>query len=269
MNVLAKVLSGMHVSQIIFVRALGTFVFVFPYMLSKGISIRGNHPALLSVRAVLGLISLACFFMAIQIIPLGSAISIRYLGPIFGAFLAFIYLKERVNAWQWVSFAIAFSGVIVIKGFDLRVSTFGLVLSLVSAFFLGITFVLIRYLATREHYLTIINYFMGTSILISLFFMGLWRWPIGHEWYAVAGIGVFGLVGQVCMTRAFAAEETSVIAPFKYMEVIHAIILGLVFFGEGYSLMAIVGIALIVGGMIMNVMAKEKSNKIRRPFLRK
>jgi len=263
MNILAKALSGLHVSQIIFFRALGTFLFILPYMLYNGVSIVGRHPKLLSLRAILGLISLATFFMAIQLIPLGSAISIRYLGPIFGAFLAFIYLKEQVSAWQWVSFAIAFSGVIAIKGFDLRVSTIGLLLSLISAFFLGFIFVLIRYLATREHYLTIINYFMVVSILVSLLFISQWRWPIGDEWYAVVCIGVFGLIGQVFMTRAFVEEETSVLAPFKYMEIIYAIILGLIFFGEGYSLPAFAGIALIIVGMIMNVIAKERMKKSR------
>lgn len=261
MNVLAKALADLHFSQIVFFRAFGTFIFIFPFMLMKGISVIGNHPKLLSLRAIAGLISLATFFMAIQIIPLGSAISIRYIGPIFGAVLAYFFLHERVNTWQWMSFVIAFSGVIVLKGFDLRVSTAGLLLSITSAFFIGFVFVLIRYLATREHYMTIINYFMAFAILGSLIFMNEWRLPIGNEWYAVGLIGIFGLVGQVFMTQAFSMEEASVLAPFKYMEIVYALIMGLIFFGEGYTFLAFIGILLIVGGMVLNVLAKNKFTK--------
>jgi len=100
MNLVAKDLSSFNAMQIVFFRAFGTFVFVFPIMLYKRISIIGNNPKLLSLRSSAGLISLATFFMAIQRIPLGSAISLRYLGPIFGALLAFFFLKEKVNAKQ-------------------------------------------------------------------------------------------------------------------------------------------------------------------------
>lgn len=257
MNALVKSLSDLHPMQVVFFRAMGTFVFIFPYMLYHKISLLGNNPKLLSMRAVTGLISIATFFMAIHLIPLGSAISIRYIGPIFGAILAYYFLKEQVNRWQWFSFLIAFAGVIILKGFDLRVSYWGLFLSLTSAFFLGIVFVLIRYLATKEHYLTIINYFMVISILGSFAFIQFWRWPIQDEWYAVLSIGVFGLIGQVFMTRAFSLEQASVLAPFKYMEIVYALIMGLAFFGEGYTLFSFAGIVLIITGMILNVSLKK------------
>lgn len=260
MNVLAKSLSDLHPMQVVFFRAMGTFVFIVPYMLYHKVSLIGNHPKLLFLRALTGLISLATFFMAIQLIPLGSAISIRYIGPIFGAILAFYFLKEEVNRWQWISFLIAFSGVIILKGFDHRISYWGLFLSLTSAFFLGIVFALVRYLATKEHYLTIIIYFMGISILGSFAFMQHWRWPILDEWYAVLSIGIFGLVGQVFMTRAFSLEQASVLAPFKYMEIVYALIMGLAFFGEGYTFLSFAGIALIVTGMILNVSVKKSQS---------
>jgi len=265
MNVLAKALSGLHPMQIVFFRAAGTFVFIMPYMLHHKISIVGKHPKLLGLRAITGLLSLATFFMAIKIIPLGSVLSLRYIGPIFGAILAFYFLSEKVNKWQWVSFIIAFSGVVVLKGFDLRVSYLGFTLALTSAFFLGFVFVLIRYLATREHYLTIINYFMGISILASFAFIPHWRMPIQNEWYAVILIGIFGLIGQIFMTRAFSLQEAAVLAPFKYMEIVYALIMGFIFFDESYTLLSMAGILLIICGMVCSVIAKN----MRQPELAK
>ena len=110
MNLIAKDLSMFPAMQIVFFRAFGTFIFMYPYMLYKRIPVLGNNPKLLTFRAVVGLISLTTFFMAMQRIPLGSAIAIRYLGPIFGAIMAFYFLKERISAARWTSFAIAFAG---------------------------------------------------------------------------------------------------------------------------------------------------------------
>jgi len=261
MNVLAKYLSGFHPMQVVFFRALGTFVFIFPFMIYKKIPILGQYRKLLLFRSVAGLISLATFFMAIQRIPLGSAISIRYLGPIFGAFLAYLFLKEKVNIWQWLSFLFSFTGVLVLKGFDVRIDYYSLFLCMNSALFVGMVFVLIRYLVSREHYLTIINHFMVVCIAGSLLFINYWRWPLGQELMAVLSIGVLGMIGQIFMTRAFELEETSVLAPFKYMELVYALILGLILFDESYTFIAFIGILMIILGMIANVYFKKK-NKI-------
>lgn len=257
MNAIVKDLSGFHAMQIVFFRAFGTFVFIFPYMLWRKVSVVGNYPKLLFLRALVGVISLSTFFIALQRIPLGSAISIRYLGPIFGAMLAAYFLKEKINKWQWVSFAIAFAGVIVLKGFDVRIDYLSLFLLLISALTVGMVFVLVRYLGTREHYLTIINYFMTITLLVSALFFQYWRMPLPEEWLPLIAIGICGLIGQVFMTIAFQTEETSVLAPFKYMELVYALIMGFFFFGETYTWLPFLGILLIVVGMIMNVYSKK------------
>ncbi len=258
MNTMAKDLSDFHPMQVMFFRALGTFAFIFPHMLYRKVSIIGNHPKWLLLRGLVGVISLGTFFMALQRIPLGSAISIRYLGPIFGAILAFYFLKEKINTWQWLSFGIAFSGVFVLKGFDIRIDYLSLGLVLISAVFVGMVFVLVRFLSTREHYLTIINYFMVFSILASFLFINYWRMPLGNEWFPVVSIGFFGWIGQIFMTQAFQTEETSVLAPFKYMELVWALLMGYYFLGETYGWLPFGGILLIILGMMLNVYAKSR-----------
>jgi len=71
MNLIAKDLASLPAMQVVFYRAFGTFIFIFPYMLYKKVPIIGNNPKWLCLRAVLGLISLATFFTAIQMMPLG------------------------------------------------------------------------------------------------------------------------------------------------------------------------------------------------------
>lgn len=258
MNVLAKYLSGFHPMQVVFFRAAGTFVLIFPYMLYRNIPVLGTHQRLLFFRSLMGLLSLSAFFVAIQRIPLGSAISIRYIGPIFGAVLAFFYLKEKIAPLQWLSFLVAFAGVLVLKGFDVRIDLLSFMIVLFSALTVGVVFVLIRYLASREHHLTIINYFMVVSMLGGMLFYLHWRLPEAAEWPFVIGIGLTGMIGQIFMTKAFALEEAGVLAPFKYMELVYAMLLGFFIFGESYTFSAFMGIVLIVTGMLLNVYAKRR-----------
>ncbi len=260
MNLLARYLSDLHPLQVVFFRALGTFIFIFPYMLHKKIPIVGKEVTWLVTRGIVGFVSLAAFFIVIQRIPLGPAISIRYIGPAFSVVLAVLFLKEKVNIWQWGCLLLSIVGVFILKGADFRIDTLSFLLALLSAVLVGAVFAIVRYLGSKEHALTIINYFMVASILGSLFFINHWRMPIGMEWLWVAIIGIFGLVGQVFMTKAFQLADTNTIAPFKYMELIYALGLGLIFLDEKHSNLAIIGMLFIVLGMVLNVYLKKRSS---------
>ncbi len=261
MNVIAKYLADYHPMQVVFFRAFGSFVFIFPYILWNRIPVLGNNKKLLFTRAAVGVISLGTFFWAIQRIPIGSAVSIRYLGPIFAAIFAYYFLKERINKWQVMSFIFAFGGVLLLKGFDLRIDTLSFFLVLISAFFVGIVFTILRYLGPTENHLVIINYFMAFSVLVSLFFIPYWSVPKWEHLWALVSIGILGLLGQIFMTLAFKLEESTVVVPFKYLEVVYVMIFGYFIFEEGYTIKSLVAIAIILTGMFFNVYGKSLKQK--------
>ena len=95
MNLMAKYLQDFHPIQVVFFRAFGTFVFIFPYMIYKKIPVIGKNVFWLSARGFLSFISLVLFFKVVQDIPLGSAVALRYTAPIFSVILAFFFLKEN------------------------------------------------------------------------------------------------------------------------------------------------------------------------------
>jgi len=258
MNLLAKYLEDFHPLQVVFFRTVGTFVFIFPYMLAKGIPVIGKHVFWLSFRGVLSFASLALYFVAIQRIPLGSAVALRYTAPVFSAVFALIFLKEKVKPWQWFALVISVVGAFLLKGLDMRIDTLSFIIILLSSILVGGVFTLVRYLGSREHFLTIINYFMVFSMAGSLFFINHWRMPIGHEWYYVSGIGVFGLFGQIFLTQSFQLADTATVAPIKYMELVYALILGYALFGETYGTWPMIGMGVLVFGMLLNIWVKRK-----------
>ena len=263
MNLMAKYLQDFHPLQVVFFRAFGTFVFIFPYMIYKKVPVVGKHVFWLSFRGVLSFVSLALFFKVVQDIPLGSAVALRYTAPVFSVILAFYFLKEKVKFGQWICLAIALVGAFVMKGVDFRIDTTSFILIMLSSLFVGGVFVIVRYLGSREHFLTIINYFMVFSIVGSMFFINKWRMPIEDEWLWICLIGVLGLIGQVFLTKAFQLADTSAVAPIKYMELVYALLFGFFLFGETYSFWSIIGMLLVVLGMLFNILIKRKNNGIK------
>lgn len=260
MNTVVKYLSTFNVYQIVFFRSIGTLAFTLPLLLKNKIPILGKNKKLLFIRGLIGVISLTCFFQSLNYLAVGTAVSLRYTSPIFAAIFALLFLKEKIKPLQWLLFLIAFLGVLIIKGFGTDINTIGLLLVITSALFLGLIFVVIRKIGSKEHPLVIINYFMVMAFVFGGFMsINNWIQPNTTQLILFLSSGVFGYVGQLYMTKAFQTGETSLIAPVKYLEVIFTIIIGAFWFGEIYNLWTILGIFLIFIGLIYNIYLKNKT----------
>jgi len=151
----------------------------------------------------------------------------------------------------------AFSGVLVLKGLDSNLNITGLILVLISSVFSGLVYVILSKIGSSEHPVVVVNYFMITATIIgAILSIGNWVNPIGVEWLFLFGLGVFGYFGQVYMTKAFQTAATNQVAPIKYVEVIFTLFLGIFWFGEIYTFWSILGIALIIGGLVLNIIYK-------------
>ncbi|WP_455433292.1 DMT family transporter [Winogradskyella helgolandensis] len=259
MNAFVKSLDNFSVYQIVFFRSIGSLFFTMPFLLKNKISLLGNKKGLLVMRSIFGLISMTLFFLSIKYIAMGTAVSIRYIGPIFAAFFALLFLKEKIKPIQWLFFLIAFIGVLVLKGFDTEMDIKGIVFALISAVFVGLVYITIRKIGSGDHPVVVVNYFMIISAVIGgVLAITDWVNPVGKEWLVLLSLGVFGYFAQLYMTKAMQVGETNQIAPLKYLEVIFTMIIGLFWFGEIYTIWTVFGILLIVLGLTLNVVTKKK-----------
>ena len=259
MGSIVKYLSTFNVYQVVFFRSIGTLLFTIPLVLKQKIPFFGTNKKWLIIRGITGLISLTCFFQSLNYLSIGTAVSLRYTAPIFAAVFALFFLKEKIKPIQWFLFFIAFLGVLIIKGFGANVETLGLFFVLFSAIFLGVIFVVIRKIGNSEHPLVIINYFMIMAFIFGgLISIKYWVQPNLLEWILFLSTGIFGYFGQLYMTKAFQAEETNLVAPIKYLEVVVTIIIGNFWFGDVYNGWTLLGILLILSGLIYNIYLKRK-----------
>ncbi|RED49382.1 threonine/homoserine efflux transporter RhtA [Seonamhaeicola aphaedonensis] len=260
MNSIVKYLVHFSAYQIVFFRSVSTLAFTMVFLLRNRIPILGNNKKILVLRGLVGVTSMTLFFMSTKYLPIGTAVSLRYLAPIFAAIFAILFLKETVKPMQWLFFLMAFSGVVILKGFDMELNSYGLMLILISAIFSGLVYVVLSKIGKSEHPVVVVNYFMAVSTLAGGFLsIGSWVNPIGVEWSLLLGLGVFGYFGQVYMTKAFqTVSSTSQIAPLKYMETIFTLLLGILVFAEVYTFWSLLGISLIILGLVLNTQFREK-----------
>ena len=258
MNAFIKYLEHIPGFQLVFFRSITSFAFATTYLLKNKIPILGNQKKLLSIRAVFGLISMSLFFISFKYLPIGTAVSLRYIAPIFAAIFAVFLLKEKLKPIQFLFFLIAFAGVLILKGFDSNVSNTGMILVISASFFTGLVYVFIRKIGQKDHPVVVVNYFMFLATLvggiISLF---IWVQPKAWDWVLLASLGVFGYFGQVYMTKAFQAADTNRVAPIKYTEVIFTILIGVFWFQDDYSIWSFLGLFLIISALIANTLVKK------------
>ncbi|WP_235298912.1 DMT family transporter [Portibacter marinus] len=260
MSATIKYLEDFNAFELVFFRCLGSLVLCIIYLWIKGIPILGNRRKLMIGRGIVGVISMVLFFAALKLMPLGTTISLRYLAPIFTAIFSIFLLKEKLIPIQWLFFFLSFAGVILLKGIDLRVSTVGLIMVLGAAMFSGLVYIFLRAIGPADHPVVIVNYFMVIATVVgAIGSINNWQQPEGYQWPLLFSLGIFGYLGQLYMTKAFQIEEANKVAPMKYLEAVFAIFVGWIWFGEGHSWLAIIGMLMVIGGMLMNIMVKKTS----------
>lgn len=262
-NILVKQISHIPPMEVVFFRCLFASIFCFIGLYRAGADWKGSHRGLLLARGLFGTTALYFFFTTLQNIPLASAMTIQYLSPIFTSVIAIVLLGEKVRPFQWVFYAMAFSGVLLIEQFDARISPFYLALGIMSAFCSGVAYNLVRRMREQEHPLTVVLHFQLVGVVagfISLFFS--WTSPNGWDWFWLFMIGVFSQLGQIFLTNALQRERAAGVAIINYSGLIYAIAFGTLFFEEQIVPLTIVGMALVVGGVLLSVLYGKRKERM-------
>lgn len=243
-----------------FFRSFVTAVFCLFFMLKNHITFAIKNVKLIMIRSVVGSISMFSFFYILPRMPLGSSVTIKYLSPVFTALFAGALLKERIKPLQWVYILMAFTGVLLLKGFDNRIALVDLGIGLISAVTGGLLYIILRKIGDDDHPFVVVFYFMLiASVLSAVFMIPYWVTPNFSDSLVFLGVGFFGFVAQIYMTKAFQQkDDANYLAQFKYLEAAYAIILGFLWFGETYTFLSFMGIIVIFISLILTVRLKSK-----------
>lgn len=261
-NVLVKQVSHIPAMEVVFFRCVFASAFCFIGLYRAGEDWKGSHRGLLLARGIFGTTALYFFFVTVQNTPLASAMTIQYLSPIFTSVIAIVILSEKVKALQWVFYAMAFGGVLLIQQFDSRISPFYLAIGILSAFCSGVAYNLVRRMRGQEHPLTVVLHFQLVGVVagfVSLFFA--WQMPQGWDWLWLFLIGVFSQLGQIFLTNALQREKAAGVAIINYTGLIYGIFFGVFVFGEHLFPVTLLGMLLVVSGVLLSLFYSNRENR--------
>jgi len=217
----------------VFVRSVISVVLTLGMIRSAGNWTPPKRMNVLFWRAVFGFIGLSCYFEAIDRIPLGTAVTVYNMTPLFAAVVGLLFLREGLKMLQAVALMVGLGGVALIKGFTPELTWDGVLFALGTAFFSALAYSLVRVLNRTEHSLTIVLAFPLVSIPLSLI-AGAHEfiWPQGMAWLWLLGLGLATQSGQVCLTHALKYHTASRATQIGFVGVIFAMLLGS-FMGDG------------------------------------
>src|SRR5437763_7394003 len=261
-NICVKQVTHIPAMETVFFRCAVASVYCIYGLRRANASLIGSNHLMLLLRGIFGTTALFFFFLTIQQMPLASAQTIQYLSPIFTATIAIFVLKERIALAQWVFYAIAFSGVLLIERFDSRISPLYLALGILSAACSGMAYNLVRSLRGKEHPLTVVLHFQLVGAVVgffSLFFQ--WETPRGWEWLWLLFVGIFSQLGQIFLTNALQRERIAGVAIINYTGLVYALLVGWFVFGETQGIISLLGMALVVAGVTMSVMYGRRQSR--------
>ena len=218
---------------------------------------RARHPVLQLLRSVLLMGATAFYFAGISRIPLTDAAALMAINPVLVTLGAAMFLGEALGIRRLSGIAVALIGAMVVIRPGSDVFAPAALFPLAAAACYSGYALLTRKVGADEDAWTSLFYtgLVGT-IALSLIIPFHWRTPGGFTLMLMAGIAVFGTVGQMFLIRAFSQGEAAMLAPFSYVGLIFSAIWGMAFFAEWPDMWTVFG-ALVIAGAGLYVWHRE------------
>jgi drug/metabolite transporter (DMT)-like permease len=211
------------------------------------------------LRAVCMAVSTSLYFLAIARIPLATAISAFFVGPIIAVVLSVVVLKERMTARKLLSLAAGFAGAIIILRPGGGVDA-GILLALGSGIVFAVYLIATRHAAQdSDPTKTLAFQCVALTILMAPQAILTWTTPAWDDLAFFVGLGLFSAIGHLLSIIAFRLADASTLAPLVYVELIGAALIGYVAFGDIPGPITIAGAALIVAAGLILLRASSRA----------
>ena len=219
-------------------------------------------------RGLVGTMAMGLGFTALGLLPLPEVTALGYAAPLLTVVFAAMFLGEEVRAFRLSSVAFGLVGVVIVLTPRMTVTsledatvlyTIGAMAALGGAVFAALAQVFVRKLIKSEGTATIVFYFSATASLLALLTLPFgWAVPGAKEAVLLVGAGFLGGIGQILLTESYRHSEAGVIAPFEYVSMLLALVLGFAVFEEVPSASMLSGALLIVAAGLFIIWRERK-----------
>lgn len=220
-----------------------------------------------AIRSISGIVSLGLLYFALTRIPIADATAISYAAPIFITVLSIFLLGEVIGLQRWLAVIAGFVGILLISRPGTGNWDIGVIAAAGSAFTGALVAIWLRKLSSSEKSVTIGIFYnnLGSLVCIAWVLLSGWLTPRGGDLWLFLGFGLGCGMQQWLLTVSFRYAEASLLAPFEYLAMIFAVIVGYVFWSEVPVLTTWLGAGVIAASGLFIFMRRQKRMKPNKP----
>lgn len=222
------------------------------------------------IRGILVAGAVSVFFTSLFWLPVADAVAIFFVEPLILTVFSALFLNEKVGWRRYVAVIIGLGGALLVVQPSFAQFGWPALLPLVTAILFATYLTLTSRLARDEHPLTLqlsagisAFIFLGIVIAISSQYnvpMLTYAAPTTNEWGLLILVGLIGTFSHLLIVYAFKLAPASLLAPFHYLEIVAATILGYLIFDEFPNALKWLGIAIIVASGLY-IIARERRTR--------
>jgi drug/metabolite transporter (DMT)-like permease len=198
-------------------------------------------------RGLLMVTTTVLFFSVLGRLPLAEATAINFMAPLFLMAMAPWLLKEAHRLHRWLGVLIGFAGILVMLRPGAQLDPLGIVLGLLTAVVFAFFQIATRRVAHDDPLTT--NYYGGLFGTIALTLALPWVWETLEltfwQWLLLISTGVTGFLGHWLQIAAYSKSQATLLAPFSYLQIVAAAMLGWLVFGQLPDLTTAMGMAMV------------------------
>jgi drug/metabolite transporter (DMT)-like permease len=264
------------VGQITAARFVVQGALMVPVALLMGLSWRvdGRMAGWLTLRAAFLILSTFCFVSGVSVMPVADALAIVFVEPFIVLFLGYWLFGDSIGPRRILASLAAFGGAMLV--IQPSLAAFGLValFPLGTAFLFGGYMLITRAMAANIHPVTMQLHtsIAGTLVCLPVLFIANGTgWlqldpvmPQGNAWLWLFGVGFWACLAHICITYALKFAPAATVAPLQYFEIVVAVILGYLIYGDWPKPLTWVGIVIIIVAGLYLVHREQVAAKGRR-----
>jgi drug/metabolite transporter (DMT)-like permease len=201
------------------------------------------------------------FFAAIATMPLADALALMYVFPMVVTALSPWLLKEYVGIHRWSAVVLGFIGICIILRPGSQTFQLSALLALASGLVLGLYCIVTRRLSGNTPPLITLAFtaFIG-GVVMSCIVPFHWITPTPTVWLLMLIMGAAAALGHTLMILAFDYAEASLLAPLAYAEIVIAVVIGYLVFGDFPDIWVWSGIVIVISsGMYISLRETHRS----------
>jgi len=242
---------GVPAAEAAFIRYVLGLVLMFPFLLPalrKGMSL--STFAAFSMRGLAHALGVILWFYAMANIPIAEVTAIGYTSPIYITIGAAVFFGERMAMRRIIAIAVAFVGAMIILRPGLQTISSGQLAQVVSAPLFAVSYLIAKSLSMKENPALVVAMLSAFVTLgLAPFAYVVWQPPALSEVLWLGLVAVFATTGHFTMTKALHAAPLMVTQPVTFLQLVWAMTLGAVVFGEPADIWVLLGGGVIIASV--------------------